>query len=304
MVVSVSKRLAILVTAACALILGPFSYSAQADFQTVTMNVCGGRSNCDPWTYGKTQQMSNAVYNRSGDFVPLQEICNGQIGDLQNDLYYRLGRYFYSYRAVTVPGVSNANCAYGTGGSAGDYGLGVLIPRQAAYVSIHTLPNSASNEKRVMLCAETTAESRGIEVCSTHLSNKNETDATYWRGEQVKRVTDLAKQYGAVRGILIGGDFNATPFASEMSPIYAALDEADDTYRYDSSGGPLNQENDSSFPNKHYCCVVEQKLDYVFYGAYRIAPDTGNVQPVSWDTLSDSFDHKFFPVLHLSMKAL
>jgi endonuclease/exonuclease/phosphatase family metal-dependent hydrolase len=277
------------------------SPSATADFQTLTMNLCGGKSTCSTWSSAKTQQIGYAISNRSGDFVALQEICDGQVADIWNVLYYTHGRSFYRYQATTVSGVGGTNCAYNTGRSTGNYGIAVLTPHPSPFVSVHALPGGA--EPRKMICAENSAEGKSIEFCSTHLT-ANESNASDIRRKQVESITQTAKNYGAVRGILIGGDFNAEPWSYELEPIRAVLPEADDTYRarYADDGSyntvPINQEFDSSFPNTN----SYKKLDYLFYGAARIHPDTGDVRPVTWSTLSSSFDHRFYPSIGLGMK--
>jgi endonuclease/exonuclease/phosphatase (EEP) superfamily protein YafD len=87
------------------------------------------------------------------------------------------------------------------------------------------LPNPQNTEPRTVVCNSTPGLLSDVVLCSTHLSPGRERRN---RTEQAKIIADMTSQPVAFRGTLvIGGDFNANPTASEMTPLYNSYSEAD-----------------------------------------------------------------------------
>lgn len=282
---------------------GAWAGTASADFQVLSENVAGGiNDNVEQWSHAKTQQISNSIYNRGGDFIGFQEICRGQLASVRDDLYYRYGRTFQQYLQVNVTGADASRldtnqCRYNA--SSGEFGNALLLPRLAVSTADYTLPDDGTAGRNGMLCAETTAENRAIEFCSTHFSPPERDGSGSVRTAQSERVRDIAAYHGQYRGIVVAGDMNIKPNESYIQPLYSRLKEID---QYDSS---INHNNSYTFPNDQSFGTLVKKIDYVFYGDYRVGSPTGaRVEPVYWSYYPQAFDHRILPGLEMFMRAL
>lgn len=298
----VLQRMAVAFGAA-AVFGGGWSAPAYAEFQVLSENVAGGvNNNVAQWSHAKTQQISNSIYNRGGDFIGFQEICRGQLSSVRDDLYYRYGRLFQQYLQVNVTGGDNSalnsnQCTYNA--STGEFGNGLLLPRTAVSTIDYTLPDDGSAGRNGMLCAETTAENRAIEFCSTHFSPPDRDSSGSVRTAQSERVRDIAVYHGQYRGIVVAGDMNIKPDESYIQPLYSRLKEID---QFDSS---INYKNSFTFPNDQSFGTLVKKIDYVFYGDYRVGSPVGaRVEPVYWSAYPEAFDHRILPGLEMFMRAL
>ncbi len=210
----------------------------------MSFNVCGGQ--CAP-TLPTTQWASTVAAiideNRS-EVVMLQEICRSQYLALSDLLGKRDPAVGTPYTFAWKPSLTN-NAACKVWGEApnraetGYFGNAILI-RGAGAIRYRTdvaLPNPYGHEPRFMICLDTAFE-QTIRVCNVHIDYHPES-----RKVQLAHVAKLVGGWAATRPVVLGGDLNIRPDASELQALYSAplgtgrLTEVDDTDKRFFGGG-------------------------------------------------------------------
>ncbi|WP_329038418.1 endonuclease/exonuclease/phosphatase family protein [Streptomyces sp. NBC_01725] len=197
-------------------------------------------------------------------FIALQETCTNQVAQFASELDMK--------PAFVATGPT---CANGQ-----PYGNAILY-HDGRVLPSDLLPNPDGRETRGIICVliDTPATTVG---CSTHLTDDSATN----RAAQVKFINSDMNDGSDYRpeghplfaygSVIIGGDFNATPWAEEMKTMYAGIE----------ANGP----RDTQFPHTYPTYDDGRKIDYLFTWDMR-GPGTWSATGVQ---ASPNSDHHFY----------
>lgn len=173
----------------------------------ITWNMCGNASHCDyrdePWV--KADAVVRSIDDRDADVVLLQETCTSH----ERELKSRLGSGWTVVFANILKNDEAINCD----AAGGQYGEIIAIRAHLSEISDAwpvPLSSPSGKEQRVALCVR--QDSRGLQVCNAHFSNKGEDPEGTYRARQARTMAELIDE-GVKLGYrtITGGDFNAEP---------------------------------------------------------------------------------------------
>ena len=172
----------------------------------ITWNICGNAKHCDyreePWV--KADAIARSIEDRGADVVLLQETCSSH----EQELGKRLGGWEIFFAHI-LKNDRPINCD----AAGGFYGEVVAIRARPSEISDDwevPLSSPSGKEQRVALCVR--LDSRGLQVCNAHFSNKDEDHTGTYRAQQAQAMAALIDE-GVRLGYrtITGGDFNAEP---------------------------------------------------------------------------------------------
>lgn len=179
----------------------------------ITWNMCGNAPHCDyrdePWV--KADAIVRSINDRGADVVLLQETCTSH----EQALRSRLGDGWTIVFANILKNDQPITCD----AAGGQYGEIVAIRGQLDDVWAVPLSSPSGKEQRVVLCVR--QDSRGLQVCNAHFSNKEEDPEGTYRARQAQTMAGLIDE-GVRLGYrtISGGDLNAEPPDDDLGTPY------------------------------------------------------------------------------------
>ncbi|MFF7446511.1 MULTISPECIES: endonuclease/exonuclease/phosphatase family protein [unclassified Streptomyces] len=209
---------------------------------------------CNPCDASNADQAAEiAAY--APQVVAVQEACVGDVEKIRDDLERLHGLvYHVEYGAV----LRNWGRCGGVPWSPGGYGQALLSASPMTDRVLEEYPDGGS-EDRGYLAVTTKVGGETVRVFNTHLAERRQEEV---RAEQADV---LAKKVGTYDRAIVLGDFNAVPYASELSPMWALATDTDPQCD-PSSAGACRTTTD-----------WQSKFDYVFLRG--ITPLQHHVRP-------------------------
>lgn len=237
------------------LLAGPSAQAAQVaapysnELRVVTWNICGeagGARGAEGYCAyrnapdRKAEQVAQLVLEHQANVVMLQEVCGYDEAVPEADrranwrkshmalLKERLGEGWSLVHAV---GNRESDLDSRCRGDALGGDLGVLLAVKGTVEEIErvdTVPAELSARKLPLLCVRVTGWED--KICTTHLIEGN--------SEVAQRQSQTIHDYLAddiATGVVLGGDFNRNPAATELAPLASSLDRCvngDHTYQH------------------------------------------------------------------------
>ncbi|MFG3233383.1 endonuclease/exonuclease/phosphatase family protein [Streptomyces antibioticus] len=218
--------------------------------RVMTWNICNP---CDESNADRAADI--AAY--APQVIGLQEACVRDVESIRDQLKSRYGLvYHVEYGSVLR---SWSRCG-GAPWSPGGYGSALLSAAPMTDVVKTEYPDGGSEDRGYMEVTTTVGGQR-VRVFVTHLAERRQEDV---RADQVGV---LAAEVARHKRAIVLGDFNAVPYASELTRMWALADDADPQCR----------------PGTDGTCEVttdwESKFDYIFLRG--ITPLKQHVQPTA-----------------------
>ncbi|WP_343245999.1 endonuclease/exonuclease/phosphatase family protein [Streptomyces sp. SID5785] len=210
-------------------------------------NPCGGRE------YNAGRAADIATY--APQVVGLQEACVRDVEQIRDHLELLYGLvYHVAYGSV----LHNWGRCGGFPWSPGGFGQAILSAAPMTDRRLVEYPDGGS-EDRGYLAVTTTVGHRPVRVVDTHLAQRRQESVRAGQAEV------LAREVARHERIIVLGDFNATPQAPELAPLWKVAADADPAC------GPTPGEGCATTTDWH------SKFDYVFLRG--IAPLAQGVHP-------------------------
>lgn len=280
-----------------ALINEPKTLPAQ-HYMLGTFNMAGGHQGHGD-NIDTAHELSQNIKDRAADIVFLQEACQAMTDTLREDLGPDWTVTFMAIPKSDKPGQVNP-ADYDTyyfsckdhetdQPTASPFGLGIVFRSSFTVTQepkLHDLPKKAGKEPRHMLCLDL-ATPQPLVACSTHLTagkdkekdkegKDKETDEAKARKEEVEKInTLLSPENTAGNPVFLGGDFNTTPMAAALNPLWHvdySGDAAGSFIEVDS--GPSDEDGKEHFKRNSGAGTYGngcfsffgkcEKLDYIF----------------------------------------
>jgi endonuclease/exonuclease/phosphatase family metal-dependent hydrolase len=253
------RALAISVAIAAAPFLATAPASASASHTYLQFNMCGNR--CNHATMTVADDTIRSIFNRSPQpfVVTLQEICRSQY----DHMYFstELAPYFGRFE-TTVPG----RCDDGS-----DYGIAILLKTvNYSFVGSWWLPESdrPSDEDRKLMCLKTSDTGGGTQplvACVTHIDPDS---AVY--DNQIQAVADHVRPLWTGNHVMVGGDFNVTPKAWQINPMYETYYSPAGTGIFNEADAPssFNRNTDGTETSNNESTDGSKKIDYIFLSRF------------------------------------
>lgn len=228
---------------------------------------------------GSTSRMSkvlSAIDSYEPHIISFNEICYSQYRAIRADLISR--GYGATYASTTTAGnCDNYDASWGQG-----FGNAIFFKGSSpASSSYFVLPNASGAEPRHLLYVDVPLDGKTIRMCTTHLT----TDAT-WRRKQIEYIVDKTSSWiDDGKPVIITGDFNAEPAASEMGLMYShsggtgRFQECDESH---SCTSPL-----TFCRGGEYTFNEIKKLDYIFFSAVHFGGMEGDAKSRFPNSISD-----------------
>jgi endonuclease/exonuclease/phosphatase family metal-dependent hydrolase len=248
---------------ALAIAVAPFLASTPAHAETshtyLQFNMCG--NSCNRASMAVADDVIRWIYQRSQPplVVTLEEVCRSQY----DHIYFsgELASYFGRFE-TTIPG----RCDDGS-----DYGIAILLKTSNfSLVGSWWLPESdePSDEDRKLVCLKTTATGGGSQplvACVTHI----EPDAAVY-DEQIEAVADYLRPLWSDNHIMVGGDFNVTPKASQINPMYETYYSPAGTGIFNEADAPASFNRNTQGTKTAYNESTDgsNKIDYIFLSRF------------------------------------
>lgn len=196
-----------------------------------TFNMAGGNSRHGD-SDATADALAKSITSRGSDIVFLQEACK----DMTARLKRRVHAQGYDVQFLqTIPFKENRCFRDPARSDDGKRHKGSAFGIAIAYRSLrfppprgifrYSLPSDqqprGTYEARKMLCLETIVP-RTMTACTTHLTANRGKDRDRSRADQVKQITqELASKLATNHAVFLGGDFNTTPNAPALDPLWA-----------------------------------------------------------------------------------
>ncbi|MCT2582907.1 endonuclease/exonuclease/phosphatase family protein [Actinophytocola gossypii] len=174
--------------------------------------------------------------------VTLNEVCANQYRHMESQLD--------DHGYVGTWGPTGPRCDSGE-----PYGNALFMRSGRTTVGNFDLPNEHGNEQRRLLCVRSNERDMFL-GCVTHISHKAED-----QDAQIAAVADRLNgfQDDGYR-IVVGGDFNVTPGASALDPMYATCSGGDGRFHETDRATCGGRGGESTHGDR--------KIDYIFYSAH------------------------------------
>ena len=175
--------------------------SAQAAAAPAKIRVIQHNTDQKKWRWMKVvRQLEQGGWNAAS----LQEVCQSWVKDLR----VKHPGWTIAYHEQT----SNDRCPAGKGN--------VAIRPGAGDVFAEAYDVAGEGKNFGIACAAFGFSGRRVHMCSTHFTtyDPNEAEVRRLQAERVKTITD--RWIGQGHTVILGGDLNAEPTATELDPIY------------------------------------------------------------------------------------
>lgn len=228
-----------------------------------------------------------AANNSNAMAITLQEVCRSKLDELMR---LNPGWAFSSvvYRSQQcIDGTDNMNVVIWRGGNAGQANFSSFSDLGGAGDVIPDDPNEyGTDAPGSMACLRFSANSRIFRVCSLHL----------WVGDQNARIAQAKDIKSIAAGwiangesVILGGDFNAKPFHTEMDYLYNS---------YLGGNGRFTEYNRdvvgqrAGNPTARTLANEDKQVDYIFWSDNR-SPNSlsGSARSINDD--ADSQHHRY-----------
>ena len=237
--------------------------------RVITHNVAGGPK------YGGSGAAFESLAANIGwnpDVVMLQEVCLSQV-PLFEQQYPGWSVHWAPTRIQTVtedgqhiPGHPDCKGPAGT-----RYPQGILLASRWGIANVAVTPLRVPEASHpfvyTLLCGDVAVPAMTVRSCTTHLmSNFGDVDRSAEREEQTQVIRETLRPYiSAQIPVVVGGDFNATPWAPAMDNLYQG--RKGDFYEADQGSDP-----DDNAPTHGVGTVNAKKIDYIFFSKNRCVP--------------------------------
>jgi endonuclease/exonuclease/phosphatase family metal-dependent hydrolase len=256
---------ALLAVAPAAVAVQPVTANS-ASLAFLQFNMCGNACGTHLTVVADVESSING-HSPQPFVVTLNEVCRSQYGKLYADLLP-----YYGHFEPTITG----RCWDGS-----DYGIAILLRTSSyTYLGSWPLPNPAGTEPRKMSCLQTNVAgaSQPLVACVTHIDTSSANIPS-----QISSVASRARGFWSGHKVLVGGDFNTTPGASALNPMYSTqysggtgvFNEADSGNFSRGGGGTGSAYNEYTGGCLHWPCgyrandwKTQRKIDYVFLSRY------------------------------------
>jgi endonuclease/exonuclease/phosphatase family metal-dependent hydrolase len=210
-------------------------------------NMCGAKQTPTPGC--ASQVLDNAVpavVSSILDFKPavvtLNEVCQSQFQQLRDTLNANGYTVYADFSTTRIP---EPKC--GNDPLLGGLGNAILSHTQLSNVEETLLPNAGESETYNLTCDETDLRSRTVKVCVTQLSTSADL-----RSEQAGAVAQHVAGYlDAGFPVIVGGDFEARPWDSALTPMYAHHDGTGQLHEVDETDREY-------FQSPEYSCALDE----------------------------------------------
>jgi endonuclease/exonuclease/phosphatase family metal-dependent hydrolase len=181
----------------------------------LTFNMCGEHCDADR-TGADIDDLMSKVNTYQPDAVLLQEVCHDQFEALKA-MSHQPGEWqLYGRSDTTEP----RGCG---GDSFGD----AVLTHTSGTVDLHTRSlryvhgSGANRQTRKVMCLRSpTAFPRTTEFCTVHAGLAYEIGKAH-QAAQIKQAYVFARRQDPTAPLILGGDFNVTPSANALDPVYA-----------------------------------------------------------------------------------
>lgn len=187
--------------------------------RVMTWNICNpcGESNADK---------AADIADHAPQVIALQEACVRDVEQIRDRLRSHYGLvYHVEYGSV----LHNWGRCGGAPWNPGGYGQALLSAAPMTGRVNVEYPDGGS-EDRGYMAVTTTVDGRSVRVFNTHLAERRQEDV---RAKQVKVLAAAVARHARV---IVLGDFNAVPDASELAPMWDLATDTDPRCRPSSAG--------------------------------------------------------------------
>lgn len=234
-------------------------------------NMCGAKQ--EPTPGCATQVLSNAVpavassiLDFKPDVITLNEICQSQFHQLRDTLNVNGYTAFANFSTTRNP---EPKC--GSDPLLDGLGNAIFSHTPLSNAEETLLPSAGESETYNLTCGETELRGHTIKACVTQLSSSADV-----RGEQATAVAHQVADYlDAGVPVIVGGDFQARPWESALTPMYTHHGGAGRMHEVDETDREYFQNPESSCALDDLNCrtgegtvplpvALQNKHDYIF----------------------------------------
>lgn len=196
---------------------------------------------CNPCETGNDDRAA-AIAEFAPQVVGVQEAC---VGDVEKIRDYLENLHGLVYHVEYGPVLQSWGRCGGAPWNPGGYGEAILSAAPMTDVVTEEYPDGGS-EDRGYMAVTTTVDGRRVRVFNTHLAERRQ------EAVRAAQVGVLAAEVARHDRAIVIGDFNAVPYASELTPMWKLAADADPGCRPSGAG--------TCAPTTDW----QSKFDYVF----------------------------------------
>ncbi|MGW3563203.1 endonuclease/exonuclease/phosphatase family protein [Streptomyces sp. NPDC000941] len=209
--------------------------------RVASFNVCNPCRVSNPLHH--IDQIVDEIVKYRPQAIALEEICVGETLRVIRQLRARGYRYYAAHG-------NQMNTRWGCNDFGSAYGSAILSAAPLTN-KVNRHYSQGGSEPRGYVAANTTVAGRKVRVFATHLAQAGQDNV---RKVQIGELIKAARAYPQV---IVLGDFNAEPNASEMSPMWSKFHDADPACSPTRYLRPCKMTEDSRRPGG-------KKFDYIF----------------------------------------
>lgn len=193
--------------------VAPAQAAVPRTYKVWQWNVAGNTIHDGSTTDGMVDQAAASIVNREADFAGFNELCQGQYDALVSKLRAKGWPADPQNFARFEPSRQAGNASVCNGEA---FGNGLFSRRPLGTADRITLPDDGTAEKRKLLCAPLTDDTK-TRFCTTHITTSQSFNVA-----QLESVRRKLEEYHTAHEIaLIAGDFNAQPHYGRLNSFYA-----------------------------------------------------------------------------------
>ncbi|ADI09779.1 hypothetical protein SBI_06659 [Streptomyces bingchenggensis BCW-1] len=209
--------------------------------RVANFNVCNPCRGSNPLYH--VDQIVDQIVKYRPQVIGLEEICVGETQRLIGKLRAKGYRYYAAHG-------SQLNTRWGCHEFGSAYGSAILSAAPLTN-KVNRHYSQGGSEPRGYVAVDTTVAGKKVRVFATHLAQSGQASV------RKVQVGELIKAVRAYPQVIVLGDFNAEPNASEMSPMWSKFHDADPACSPTQYLRPCKMTEDSRRPGG-------KKFDYIF----------------------------------------